>query len=219
MTQRLILHSYWRSSCSYRVRIGLGAKGLGFDLRAVNLLEGAQLRPEYTSLSPSGYVPALTLADEVFVESLPILELLDELYPEPRLLPTTPQARARVRALCEMINAGIQPLQNLNVVRKVSSDAAEQKSWMQHFIRKGLAAFEARLCELEARADGPKGPFVYGEAFGMADCFLIPQVYAARRNGVDLTAMPRIERAIAASAKLPFVEAAHPDAQPDAVLT
>lgn len=217
MSAKPALYSYWRSSCSYRVRIALGAKGLPYDLRPVNLLVGAQTRTDYTAIAPTGYVPALLLEDEVFIESMAILELLEELHPAPALLPKTPHERARVRGLCEIVNSGIQPLQNLNVVRKVSAEAAGQKAWMQHFIGKGLAAFEARLAELEAH--GARGPFVYGETFGLADCLLIPQVYAAQRNAVDLSAMPRIVRAIAASAELPFVKAAHPDVQPDAVLS
>jgi maleylacetoacetate isomerase len=216
MTASIVLHSYWRSSCSYRVRLGLGAKGLAHETVTVNLLEGAQNRPEYRAISPTGYVPALTIDGEVFVESLPILELLEELYPSPALLPADKKLRAHVRGLCQIVAAGIQPLQNLNVVRKAAPDAPGQKAWMQHFIGKGLAAFEARMADLEARGDAP-GPFVLGATFGLADCVLVPQVYAALRNDVDLTPMPRIRRAIEASKDLPFVKAAHPDAQPDAV--
>jgi maleylacetoacetate isomerase len=210
-----ILHAYWRSSCSYRVRIALGAKGLPYETHPVNLLEGAQSSADYTTLTPTGYVPTLVENGEAFIESMAILELLEELHPSPALLPGTPAGRARVRALCEIVNAGIQPLQNLNVVRRVSSDAGEQKAWMQHYIGRGLAAFEARLAQLEVF--GLVGPFAYGETFGMADCFLVPQVYAAQRNGVDLSAMPRIVRAVAAASELAFVKAAHPDEQPDAV--
>lgn len=216
MTASIVLHSYWRSSCSYRVRLGLGAKGLAHDTVTVNLLEGAQNSPDYRAISPTGYVPALTIDGETFVESMPILELLEELYPSPALLPSTPELRAHVRGLCQIVAAGIQPLQNLNVVRKAAPDAAGQKAWMQHFIGKGLAAFEARMEALEARGVAP-GPFVLGASFGMADCVLVPQVYAALRNDVDLTPMPRIRRAVEASKDLPFVKAAHPDAQPDAV--
>lgn len=216
MTASIVLHSYWRSSCSYRVRLGLGAKGLAHDTVTVNLLEGAQNDPDYRAISPTGYVPALTIDGETFVESMPILELLEELYPSPALLPKTPELRAHVRGLCQIVASGIQPLQNLNVVRKAAPDAAGQKAWMQHFIGKGLAAFEARMAALEARGVAP-GPFVLGASFGMADCVLVPQVYAALRNDVDLTPMPRIRRAVEASKDLPFVKAAHPDAQPDAV--
>ncbi|MFO0643495.1 MAG: maleylacetoacetate isomerase [Polyangiaceae bacterium] len=216
MTASIVLHSYWRSSCSYRVRLGLGAKGLAHDTVTVNLLQGEQNGAEYRAISPTGYVPTLTIDGETFVESMAILELLEELYPSPALLPSTPELRAHVRGLCQIVAAGIQPLQNLNVVRKAASDAAGQKAWMQHFIGKGLAAFEARLAALEARGVAP-GPFVLGPSFGMADCVLVPQVYAALRNDVDLTPMPRIRRAVEASKDLPFVKAAHPDAQPDAV--
>lgn len=212
----VVLHAYWRSSCSYRVRIALGAKGLAYATHPVNLLTGAHTHAEYTEVSPTGYVPSLELGGEVFIESMAIVELLEELYPEPPLLPKVPAERARVRALCEIINAGVQPLQNLNVLRRVSEDVAEQKAWMVHFIGKGLRAFEHRLEQLEAR--GVRGPFVYGERFGMADCVLVPQVYAARRQGVDLAPMPRVVRAAEAAEALDFVKAAHPDAQPDAVL-
>lgn len=215
MPNKIVLHSYWRSTSSYRVRIALGAKGLGAEMVSVNLLASAQQSPEYLAISPTGYLPALTLDGETFIESTAIIELLEELYPEPALLPADPRERAHVRALCEIVNAGIQPLQNLNVVRKVSSEAPVQKAWMQHFIGKGLRAFEARLQALAAR--GAKGPFVFGASFGMADCFLVPQVYAARRNEVDLSGFPHVLRAIEASKDLPFVLAAHPDAQPDAV--
>jgi len=215
MTKKLVLHSYWRSSCSYRVRIALAAKGVAAELVTVNLLQNAQQTPEYTAISPTGYLPALTIDGETFVESMAILELLEELYPEPALLPREPHARAHVRGLCEIVNAGIQPLQNLNVTRRVASDGPGQKAWMQHFITKGLHAFEARLAALELR--GVHGPFAYGSTFTLADCLLIPQVYAARRNDVDLATLPRIQRAVEASADLPFVLSAHPDAQPDAV--
>lgn len=215
MPNKIVLHSYWRSSCSYRVRLALGAKGLHAELVSVNLLTHAQQTPEYATISPTGYVPALTIDGETFVESMAIMELLEELHPEPALLPSDPRSRAHVRALCEIINAGIQPLQNLNVIRKVSSEGPAQKAWMQHFIAKGLHAFEARLAAIEAR--GARGPFAFGATFGLADCLLVPQVYAARRNDVDLHTMPHILRAIEASKNLPFVLAAHPDAQPDAV--
>ncbi|HQY64749.1 MAG TPA: maleylacetoacetate isomerase, partial [Polyangiaceae bacterium] len=212
----IVLHGYWRSSCSYRVRIALGAKGLDYATHPVNLLTGAQLHADYTSVSPTGYVPTLELGGEAFIESMAILELLEELHAEPALLPKTPTERARVRALCEIINAGVQPLQNLNVLRRVSEDAAAQKEWMVHFIGKGLRAFEHRLEQLETH--GVRGPFVYGERFGMADCLLVPQVYAARRQGVDLGPMARVVRAAEAAGELAFVKAAHPDKQPDAVL-
>ncbi len=211
---KLALYGYWRSSCSYRVRIALNAKGLSYAYHAVNLVEQAQSQAAYTEKSPTGYVPCLVIDGEAFVESMAILELLEDLHPEPRLLPRDPGARAHVRALCEIVNAGIQPLQNLNVIRRVSEDFAQQKAWMQHFIGKGLRAFETRLARLEE--SGVSGPFSYGEAFGLADCLLVPQVYAARRNSVDLSGMPRVMRADAAASALDFVRAAHPDLQPDA---
>jgi maleylacetoacetate isomerase len=212
---KLTLSTYWRSSCSFRVRIALGYKKLAYEPVFVNILEGEQNKPEYKTKNPIGHVPTLTVDGVSYVESVAIMELLEELYPDPPLLPKTPQARARVRELVETINAGIQPLQNLAVLDRVGHVKDEQDkriAWMKHFIPRGLAAYEALL----ARAETPGEPFSFGGTFSMADACLVPQVYAARRIGVDLTPFPRIVRADAAASELPFVAAAKPEAQPDA---
>src|SRR5262249_32620751 len=132
---------------------------------------------------------------------------------EPRLYPVDPFARARVRALVETINAGTQPLQNLAVMRKVSSDAEARKEWSRFFVVKGLTTFE-RLMERN-EADGVRGPFAHGAALTAADAVLVPQVYNARRFDVDLSAFPRVTRANEAALALPEVQAAAPEAQPD----
>ena len=208
---KLVLSTYWRSSCSFRVRIALGYKKLAYEPMFVNLLDGEQKKPEYLAKNPIGHVPTLTIDGAPYVESVAIMELLEELYPDPPLLPKTPQERARVRALVETINAGIQPLQNLVVLERVAgSDAEKRTAWMKHFIPRGLGAFEQLASE--------SGPFANGAAFSMADACLVPQVYAARRVGVDLAAFPRIVRADAAASELSFVAAAKPEAQPDAKL-
>src|SRR4051812_34596631 len=116
MAPKLTLSTYWRSSCSYRVRIALGYKKLAHEQIFVNLLDGEQKTPEHLARNPIGHVPTLTIDGVTYTESVAIIELLEELYPEPALLPSTPHERARVRALVQTINAGIQPLQNLIVL-------------------------------------------------------------------------------------------------------
>lgn len=206
--KKLVLHTYWRSSASHRVRLALGYKGLPYQPVFVNLLAGEQRQPEYIEKSPMGHVPCLQIDGERFVESTAIMELLDELQPDPPLLPAEPEARARVRALVQIINSGIQPLQNLIVLERLGDDKEKRLEWLRFFIARGLAAFEQL-------ADA-KGPFSAGATFGMADCTLVPQLYAARRYGVDLTGFPRILRAESAAKELAFVAGADPDAQPDA---
>lgn len=211
----VVLHTYWRSSASHRVRIALGHKGIAYEPVFVNLLEGQQRSAEYKAKNPMGYLPCLVLDGAAYVESVAILELLEEKFPEPRLLPAAPEDRARVRALVQFVNAGIQPLQNLVVLEQVGDDKARRTAWLQHFIGRGLGAFEALVARYEQEL-GLRGPFVYGEHFTMADVLLVPQVYAAKRYGVDLDQFPRVKRASEAASALPFVAAAHPEAQPDA---
>jgi maleylacetoacetate isomerase len=213
---KLTLSTYWRSSCSYRVRIALGYKGLAYEPVFVDIVAGAQKTPEYRAKNPIGHVPTLTIDGVSYVESLPIMELLEELYPEPALLPKSPQDRARVRALAETINAGVQPLQNTSVLAYLGEDKEQRTTWLKHWITRGLTAFEALAVSGEQH--GANGPFAFGSTLSLADCCLVPQVYAARRFGVDLTAFPRIVRAEAAAMELPFVAAAKPEAQPDAKL-
>lgn len=205
----LTLYTYWRSTASYRVRIALAYKGLDYTPVPVNLLQGEQRSDAYRAQNPMGYLPCLVLDGKRFTESTAILELLEELHPEPPLLPKDPHDRAHIRALVQIVNAGIQPLQNLNVVDRVGE---QRKAWMLHFMTRGLAAWEAL-----AESFGTKGPYAYGDRFTMADVLLVPQLYASRRNGVDLEPYPRIRAVEEATRDLPFVKAAHPDAQPDAV--
>jgi maleylacetoacetate isomerase len=211
----VVLHTYWRSSASHRVRIALGYKGIAYEPVFVNLLEGQQRSAEYRAHNPMGYLPCLVLDGAPYVESVAILELLEETFPEPALLPKSPQDRARIRALVQFVNAGIQPLQNLVVLERVGEDKEQRMAWLQHFISRGLAAFEELVTRYQDDLD-LRGPHVWGEAFTMADVLLVPQAYAAKRNGVDLDQFPRVKRAIDAAAALPFVAAAHPEAQPDA---
>ena len=206
-----ILATYWRSSCSFRVRIALGYKKVAYEPLLVNLLEGEQNKPAHRAKNPIGQVPTLTIDGVTHVDSIAIMELLEEIYPEPPLLPKAPHDRARVRALVQTIASGIQPLQNLVVLDRVGGTDQEKRSdWMRFWITRGLGAFETLASE--------SGPFAFGAAFTMADACLVPQIYASRRVGVDLTPFPRILRAEAAASELAFVAAARPEAQPDAKL-
>ena len=206
-----ILATYWRSSCSFRVRIALGYKKVAYEPLLVNLLEGEQNKPAHRAKNPIGQVPTLTIDGVTHVDSIAIMELLEEIYPEPPLLPKAPHDRARVRALVQTIASGIQPLQNLVVLDRVGGTDQEKRSdWMKFWITRGLGAFETLASE--------SGPFAFGAAFTMADACLVPQIYASRRVGVDLTPFPRILRAEAAASELAFVAAARPEAQPDAKL-
>jgi maleylacetoacetate isomerase len=211
---KLSLSTYWRSSCSFRVRIALGYKKLAYESVCVNLLDGEQKKPENLAQNPIGHVPTLSIDGVQYVESVAIMELLEELYPDPPLLPKSPHDRARVRGLVETINAGTQPLQNLSTLERVGTEPEKRTAWMKHFVTRGLGAFEALVASAEK--EGDSGPFAFGSAFTMADVCLVPQVFAARRVGVDLTPFPRILRADAVASELPFVVAAAPGAQPDA---
>ena len=213
--ERLVLYTYWRSSSAHRVRIALGYKGLQYESVAVNLLAGEQAAEAHAARAPNAYVPALEVdGRDVFVESVAIIELLEELHPDPPLYPRSPFERARVRAMVETINAGVQPLQNLNVLLRHSSDHDERNAWARHYNERGLGVLERMMEQNEAR--GVRGRFAYGDSFTAADVYLIAQLPAARRFGVDLSRFPRLVAAAASSADLPFVAAAAPEAQPDA---
>jgi maleylpyruvate isomerase len=214
---RPTLYTYWRSSSSYRVRIALNVKRIAYEPQFVDLRAGVQLGPEFRQKNPMGFVPCLVLAGDpprLYSESVAIMELLDELYPEPPLYPRSPHERARVRALVETVNAGIQPFQNLSVLERVSEDAAERKTWLQFFLSRGLQAIETHMMANEA--EGVKGRYAYGDVLSAADCVLVPQVFSARRFDVDLTPYPRVVAAADRALEVPEVLAASPDKQPDA---
>lgn len=206
---RIVLHGYWRSSSSYRVRIALALKGLAYEYAAVNLLAGEQRDARFRAVSPTELVPALEVDGHVVVESLAICELLEELVPQPALWPADPFRRAFARSVALTVASRIQPFQNLSVLNQ--HPAADRPAVARAAIEPGLRVVEALL------AQQSDGPFCAGEAATFADAFVVPQLYAARRFSVDLTPFPRLVRADAAAAELPAVQAAHPDRQPDAV--
>ena len=207
------LYSYFRSSASYRVRIALALKGVGAGIIPVNLLQMEHQGAAYKAVNAQGLVPALVLEHgEVLTQSLAIMEYLEEVCPLPALLPGDALARARVRALAQIVACDVAPLGNSGTQQylvKTLGVMEEQKlAWLRHWINKGLAAFEAALGE---------DMFCYGDAPGLAECCLVPQVYNARRFGCDLAPFPKIMRIDAACAQIEAFAKAHPSQQPDAV--
>ncbi|AOS98181.1 Maleylpyruvate isomerase [Microbulbifer aggregans] len=207
------LHGYFRSSASYRVRIGLNLKGLSFEYKAVNLLKNEQRAEEYTRLNPQGLVPALVDGEQVLTQSLAILEWLDETHPQPALLPDSPTERARIRALAYGIACDIQPIQNLRILRYLQSEyglSDEQKmGWIRHWIHEGFAALENQL---------HPAPFAAGDKPGLFECCLMPQIYSAERFGMDIADYPAIHRIMLACNEIPAFIEARPENQPDSTL-
>ncbi|ADO69265.1 maleylacetoacetate isomerase [Stigmatella aurantiaca] len=211
------LYGYWRSSCTWRVRIALNLKGLGYTYEAVHLLKdgGQQNSDAYRAVNPLRTVPTLEFQEGGTVrrlsQSMAILEYLEERHPTPALLPAGPWERARCRMLSESVNSGIQPLQNTSVMQFVKKEfQADEKAFAAHWNARGLTALEAMVQETA-------GTYCIGEQVSFADLFLVPQLYGARRYGVDLTPYPTLTRIEAACEKLPAFQAAHADRQPDAV--
>ena len=209
------LYDYWRSSSSYRLRIALALKGIDADERAfVHLVRngGEQRGEAYRAVNPQGRVPSVMLASsEVLVQSPAIIEWLEETRPEPALLPVDLVRRAQVRAVAAIIGCDMHPLHNaapLNYLRQTfGADDAAVNAWVGRWIADGFGAVEALI--------GDEG-FCFGAMPGLADVYLVPQVFAARRFKVSLDAYPRIRRADALATAHPAFKAAHPDAQPDA---
>ncbi|MBX3712495.1 MAG: maleylacetoacetate isomerase [Lysobacter sp.] len=217
MNETLKLYGYWRSSAAYRVRIGLNLKGLPYDQVPVHLVRdgGEQHAPEYVFTNPQKLVPVLVHGERKIRQSLAILEYIEELWPQPALLPVTPRDRARTRALAQLVACDIHPLNNLRVLQYLEREwnvpQAERDDWVRHWIVEGFAAFEAMLVE-----DLGRGEFCEGDTPSIADCCLIPQVYNARRFGVDLAPFPIIQQIEASCLARPEFDAARPEHQPDA---
>lgn len=211
----LRLHSYWRSSASYRVRIALGLKGLTFEHFTVNLLKNEQSQPEFTALNPEGLVPLLEHDGLRLSQSTAIIEYLEEAFPSPALMPAYLQGRARVRVICQMIACDIHPLDNLRVLKYLTGElglSSEQKdTWYAHWVIVGLTAVEKRL------AESATGQFCHGDLPGMADCFLVPQVANANRMKVDIAHLKRVVEINTRCMALPAFQQAQPSACPDAV--
>lgn len=200
-----ILYSYFRSSCSWRVRIALAHKGVDYEYRAINLLKQEQVSDEYKKLNPLGQVPALIVNENTLTQSISILEYLEEAFPQKPLLPKDLFKRAKVREVCEIIGSGIQPLQNLSVLQKIGETKME---WGHFYIQKGFVALEQVLAN-------SAGKYCVGDEVTIADCCLVPQVYNANRFKVDMAAFPVISRVHDALMSLDAFKAAHPSQQPD----
>jgi len=214
----LKLYSYWRSSAAYRVRIALNLKGLAYDLVPVNLVNGGgeQHSDAYRALNPQELVPVLIDGVRVVRQSQAIIEYLDETYEgDAKLLPAIARDRARVRALAQMIACDIHPLNNTRVMqyleREFNVPPIEREHWTQHWISEGFRAIEALL------ADNPStGVYCEGDEPTLADIFLVPQVYNAKRWSVDLAPFPIISRINSSCMALEEFERARPENQPDA---
>ena len=214
-----VLYSYWRSSAAYRVRIALELKGLAYELRAVHLVKdgGEQLHDDYRAKNPLAELPTLEIPDGdgvvYLAQSVAILEYLEEVHPEVRLLPKSALDRARVRQLVEVVNSGLHPLQNLKVNKHLSAsfgtDQAANEAWNRHWISRGFDGLEI----LVARYGGP---YAFGDRPTLADCAVVPQMYNARRYGLELSRWPALARVWEHANALEAFQRAAPEAQPDA---
>ena len=209
----LTLHSAWRATAPYRVRIGLAIKGVTYDYAALDLIAGDQRQASYREVNPQGLVPALDLGDgTILTQSLAILEWLEETRPTPPILPRSPVDRAAVRAMAGIIACDIHPLNNTRVGRKLNQIGVPQPQitdWIHGWIRDGFDA-------LEPMVSRHGGQFAFGDIPTIADCCLVPQVYSARRFELDLTPWPVLTGVADRAAMHPAFLAAHPNRQPDA---
>ena len=214
---KLVLHNYWRSSASHRVRIALALKGIAYEYVAVNILKHEQESADYRAMNAMMQVPTLEVIEDdgsrsLRTQSLPILEYIEERWRQHAILPNDLYLRAKCRALAEIVNSGIQPLQNLTTTKQVKAFGGDEVVWPKSFIADGLAAFEHSAREVA-------GKFCVGDAPTIADCFLVPQLASARRFGVDITKHELLLGIEQRCMQLPAFAAAMPDKQPDAVRT
>uniref|UniRef100_A0A3Q2XCJ2 Maleylacetoacetate isomerase n=1 Tax=Hippocampus comes TaxID=109280 RepID=A0A3Q2XCJ2_HIPCM len=202
-----VLHGYFRSSCSWRVRIAFALKGMEYDQVPVNLIKdgGQQLTEDYKTLNPMQQVPAVEIDGVTLSQSLAVIQYIDETRPEPRLLPLDPKKRAQVRMISDLIASGIQPLQNLHVIQKIG---AEKVQWAQYFINRGFEALEPLLKQTA-------GKYCVGDEISMADICLVPQVYNAERFQVNMSLYPTIQRLNQTLMKIDAFQVSHPSCQPD----
>jgi len=208
------LFGYFRSSAAYRVRIALNLKAVAYEDAFIHLVRdgGEHLKADYLAINPQGRVPSLQLDDgTVLIQSPAILEYIEETYREPALLPSDPVSRSNIRSAAALIGCDIHPLNNLSTMNylrdPLGHDGDDVKTWYRHWVDVGFSALEQMLSD---------GPYAFGETVTMADVYLVPQVYNARRFEIPLQGYPRIVAADAACAKLEAFQKAHPAAQADA---
>ncbi|MFK8136835.1 MAG: maleylacetoacetate isomerase [Bdellovibrionales bacterium] len=208
-----ILYSYYRSSCSYRIRIQLAYKGIEFTYKPIHLVKegGDQHKSEFSELNPMKQVPYWHDENIGISQSMAIAEYLEEKYPEKPMLPKSINERAKVRELCEIINSGTQPLQNLSALKSLVKDFGfndqQKNDWVKKVISQGLSAFEQKLDSKDSNYSV--------NSFSLADAFLLPQVYNAQRFNVDMRVFPKIMEINNFLSEQSFVKKAHPDTQPD----
>lgn len=209
------LYTYFRASSPFRVRMALNLKGIEYEPEFVHLVKAEQKSPEYLKHNPQGLVPTLVDGDDSIIESTAIIEYLEEKYPEPSLLPGTALDRARIRSMAQLIACGIQPLNNLRVMKFMKGvlecDQDDVDEWYNHWIRHGFSALET-LVEQYGGVEG----YCYGDGITMADLYLVPQMYNAHRFGCDLDGYPNLRRIESKMYKHPAIDAARPENQPDA---
>ena len=209
------LYSYWRSSSSYRVRCALNLKGIEYDILPVHLVkDGGEHRTEnFQSLNPKMEVPVLEMDGLILTQSMAMMDFLESRYEDPKLFPESPTLRAKAIELCEIINSGIHPLQNLGTLKALEAfyqvDRGQWPDWIRHWISLGFKALEVQLAK---RTD----PFSFGKRPGVLECYLVPQVYNANRYELDMSLFPRIQNIYDRCMQLEPFQLAAPDAQPDA---
>lgn len=208
------LYGYWRSSAAYRVRIALGLKGLDYEQAMVDLRIGRQSAAEYLRLNPQGLVPLLVEeGGQALAQSLAIIEYLDEVYPEPKLIPGDAFQRAHIRSLAQVVACDVHPLNNLRVLNYLRNELGLAEpgvnAWAQRWIQAGFAALEAALAE-------SAGPCLAGDTVTLADVCLVPQIYNARRVETDLSPYPGLLALEERLQALPAFDAARPENQPEA---
>lgn len=208
----IVLHDYWRSSAAYRVRIALNLKGVTYRSVPVNLVAGEQAAEANRALNPQGLVPTLVVNGMALTQSLAIIDWLDANFPDPPMVSKDATIRSRQLARALVIAADIHPIDNLRVLKRLETqfgaDQAAKDDWYRHWVVEGLRALEA----MAGQGADSAGPFLGGAAPDISDVCLIPQLYNARRFGVELTAYPKLLAADAAAAEVAAFQAAHPDA-------
>ena len=207
------LHSYFRSSASFRVRIALELKGLPYEYAAVHLVRGDHKKPPYADLSADTLVPLLEVDGQRLSQSMAIIEYLEEKHPTPALLPADALGRAAVRALAQSIACDIHPVNNLRIlkylVKELKVEEEAKNTWYRHWCREGLVSFEKQLNQR------PASTYCYGNTPTLADCCVVPQIFNAQRFDTDLSDLPRTMAAFDACMVLPAFQKAQPSACPD----
>lgn len=215
VNSQLRLFTFWRSSAAYRVRIALHLKSLPFESVAKRFAAGEHRRPDFLALNPQGLIPALETSEGVLTQSLAIVEFLDELHPDPALLPRDPFARAQVRAMAQVIACDVHPINNLRVLNHLRGPLGHDEPQIQEWVRHWIAAgFES--LEVLARRHSDVGRHLFGDTVTLADLCLVPQMYNARRFGCELDRYPTLLAIDAHLCSLPAFIAAVPEAQADA---